>query len=413
MNGAELVAHCAAAASALLAVPAAVFATECALGCAPGRRRGRTHADDADGDVRVAVVVPAHDEGAGVAPTIASVLPQLRAGDRLVVVADNCSDDTAAQARAAAARVASAATCVVAERVDPTRRGKGHALAHALALLADDPPHAVAFVDADCRVVAGSLRAVAVAAHATGRPAQADNTVVPPAGAGPLARLGAFAFLVRNRVRPCGMSRLGLPVPITGTGFALPWALTGRIAGLGGELVEDLVLGLELARDGHGALLAPTTRIESAMPAADAEAGKQRRRWEHGQLAAMTRHAPRLLLGALAGRPRLLGVALDLTVPPLALLASLLAAAVALGALAWLWSGDALALTIAAAATAAVTLATLLAWAVHARRLLPARELLRIPLYVLWKLPSYAAFLWRRESAWRRTQRDDARPPSA
>lgn len=44
---------------------------------------------------RIAVLVPVHNEETGIAATINSILRQLQAGDRLLVVADNCSDNTA------------------------------------------------------------------------------------------------------------------------------------------------------------------------------------------------------------------------------------------------------------------------------------------------------------------------------
>ena len=50
---------------------------------------------------RVAVLVPAHDEAAGIAATLTNICSQLAAGDRLLVVADNCSDATALVARSA------------------------------------------------------------------------------------------------------------------------------------------------------------------------------------------------------------------------------------------------------------------------------------------------------------------------
>src|SRR5436853_418709 len=52
-----------------------------------------------------AVLIPAHNEGAGTLPTIGDVRAQLAPGDRIVVVADNCTDDTAAIAQAAGAEV--------------------------------------------------------------------------------------------------------------------------------------------------------------------------------------------------------------------------------------------------------------------------------------------------------------------
>ena len=69
---------------------------------------------------RVAVLVPAHNESSVITATLNSLLPQLREGDRLLVVADNCTDDTAVLVRAAGAEVA--------ERSNEQQRGKGYAL---------------------------------------------------------------------------------------------------------------------------------------------------------------------------------------------------------------------------------------------------------------------------------------------
>ncbi|MGA2127432.1 MAG: glycosyltransferase, partial [Xanthobacteraceae bacterium] len=85
-----------------------------------------------------AVLVPAHNEGANLLLTLADIRGQLRAGDRLLVVADNCDDDTAA--------VAAAGGAEVIERHDPERRGKGHALEFGIRHLASDPPGVVIVV---------------------------------------------------------------------------------------------------------------------------------------------------------------------------------------------------------------------------------------------------------------------------
>ena len=74
---------------------------------------------------RFRFVVPAHNESAGIGDTVAS----LRGVDypselfEVVVVADNCQDDTADKARAAGADVM--------VRNDSEKRGKGYALDHA------------------------------------------------------------------------------------------------------------------------------------------------------------------------------------------------------------------------------------------------------------------------------------------
>lgn len=393
-------------AAATLAVPAATYCMQCVLGSLPWRRRPTPSPARPP---RVAVVIPAHDESAGIAATVGGVLRQLDAGDRLVVVADNCADDTAARARAAAEASPSRARCTVVERADPERRGKGHALAFGRDLLTDDPPDVVVFVDADCRVVQGSVRELAAWAMATDRPVQADY-VIDRANDSPLGALSAFAIRVRNRVRPRGLARLGLPCQITGSGMALPWSLTTLLDGLGGHLVEDLVLGLEAALAGRAPLCCPEVRVESRLPHADDDARTQRRRWEHGQLATALAYGPRLLLASVRrGSPALLALGLDLLVPPLALLVSLLLLVMA-AATAHAVTNDApIALCLAAGALVASVAGTLVAWSQHAREMLPRRQLLRIPLYLLWKLPLYFGFLRRREQVWRRTPRSTAR----
>jgi cellulose synthase/poly-beta-1,6-N-acetylglucosamine synthase-like glycosyltransferase len=45
-----------------------------------------------DSRQRIAVLIPAHNEAAEIAATIQSILPQMKGGDRLIAIADNCSD---------------------------------------------------------------------------------------------------------------------------------------------------------------------------------------------------------------------------------------------------------------------------------------------------------------------------------
>ena len=62
--------------------------------------------DEADTDaaaraLRLTVLVPAHNERLTIAATLASLWGQTRPPERVIVVADNCDDDTADIARAA------------------------------------------------------------------------------------------------------------------------------------------------------------------------------------------------------------------------------------------------------------------------------------------------------------------------
>jgi cellulose synthase/poly-beta-1,6-N-acetylglucosamine synthase-like glycosyltransferase len=387
-------------AAGAVALPGAILLGECLASLLPVADRGRAAAQAGPDRPRVAVLVPAHDEQGGVGATVLGLLPQIAPGDRLIVIADNCTDGTAAAATAAGA--------AVIERRDPERRGKGFAIQFGLEHLDADPPEVVVLVDADCRVSAGGIATIAGRAAVTGRPVQAEYLLGAPEHPTPKGVISALAVLVRNRVRPRGLHRLGLPCHLTGSGMAFPWRVLRDAPETGSNLVEDLVMGIEMAMRGNPPLLCPQANVESELPDADDAAMKQRRRWEHGQLQTLVKYGPRLVLGGLLrARPDLVGLGLDLVVPPLALLimlqlatASGLVAAAALGWASWLPA------IVAGAGLTAVALAVLLGWAKFARHSLPFRYLLHVPFYVLWKIPLYLSLLLgRKQKTWERTAR--------
>lgn len=382
-------------AAAVLAVPLAVLAVECLA----ARRRPAAPAPERDDRFRATVLIPAHDEEPVLGATLRTLAPQLGPRDRVLVVADNCTDRTAGIARAHGAWVL--------ERTDPDRRGKGYALAFGLDALRADPPDVVVMLDADCRVRDGALARLVEAAHATGRPVQAAYRMDPPAAPGPDRRLAAFAFRVKNVVRPLGLKRLRLPCLLTGTGMAFPWSVI-RTAKLGhGHIVEDMQLAVDLAVAGHPAAFLPDADVRGEFPSAEAAAGSQRKRWEHGHLRVMRSELPRLVFAALRrGRPALLALALELCVPPVSALVMLTAAVLALLAL-WAALGGAwgpAALLGAAAAAAGLGLAS--AWRAEGREVLPPRALVRAPWYAVRKVPLYLSFFVRPQAAWVRTRRE-------
>lgn len=367
-------------------------------------RRSPARVPDGPGP-RMAIVVPAHDEEGQIVAIVRGLLAQLGPGDRLLVVADNCQDRTAALAREAGAEVL--------ERNHPTERGKGFAISFAVAHLAANPPDVVVLVDADCVVSAGRLATLARAAGQTGTAVQADYLLGAPARAAGLGSVNAFAILVRNRVRPLGLDRLAQACQLTGSGMAFPWAVLRDAPAMRENLVEDMALGLALALQGRASRLCPDVRVTSELPTAAAAGLRQRRRWEHGQLHTMATYGPRLL-AAFVRRPRraLLGLALDLLVPPLALLVMIESTLlVVTGAAAALSLASWLPFALAAASLASVGLATAIAWAVFGRQTLSLGTALRIPFYVVWKAGLYARLLvGGKPKAWERTERDPSAP---
>ncbi|MGE8382883.1 MAG: glycosyltransferase family 2 protein, partial [Pseudomonas putida] len=192
-------------------VPVSVFFLQMLLACLPPRSRPL----GVSVRPRVAVLVPAHDEAAIIRATLASVTPQLLPGDRLLVVADNCTDDTARLAREAGAEVV--------ERFDTVLRGKGYALDFGVRHLALQPPEVVIVVDADCQVAEGAIDCLARRYHQAQRPVQALYLMRAPAGSGLTVQVAEFAWRVKNLVRPRGWARLGLPCQLMGAGMAFGW----------------------------------------------------------------------------------------------------------------------------------------------------------------------------------------------
>ncbi|HEY2749629.1 MAG TPA: glycosyltransferase family 2 protein, partial [Polyangia bacterium] len=258
---------------ALAALPTIVLVVE-VLAALP---RARAAAAAGDPSLRVAVLVPAHDEERGIAATLATIAPQLRDGDRLVVVADNCGDATAERARAAGADVF--------ERSDGAHRGKSFAIASGVTYLAANEPDIVIIVDADCRVEPGAIDALRAAA--VERPAQAAYVMRAPDGAPPARRLAELMFLLRNVVRPLGLARLGVPCLLTGAGMAFPWSLIRGAALASGSVVEDLQLAIDLAADGTPPRFCGEARVTSLFPTGEAAAGKQQTRWLWGVVRAI------------------------------------------------------------------------------------------------------------------------------
>ena len=348
---------------------------------------------------RLAALVPAHNETTHLLPTLEDIKSQLRPGDRLVVVADNCTDDTGAVAAAAGAEVAT--------RQDPERIGKGYALDFGIRHLCADPPEVVVVVDADCRVKGNAIERLANACEYLGRPVQAVDLMTAPAGMEYRYRIAEFAWLVRNWVRPLGLNSLSLPCQLMGTGMAFPWSVISRASLANGHLVEDLKLGLDLAAAGMPAAFCPTAVVTSEFAASQKGAQSQRKRWEQGAISIMLHTAVPLIFSAIARRnAALLALALDAAVPPLALFALLIAGTFAVAAFAALLGLSAAPLVVASYVLLAFGLSGFLCWWNWGRKLLPASALPSMLAYLGSKLPLYAGMLTGKGATrWVRTER--------
>lgn len=347
----------------------------------------------------VAVLVPAHNEAAVVAETLRSITPQMAAGDRLLVVADNCSDETA--------DIAAQAGAEVVVRHNDELRGKGYALDFGIRHLASaSPPEVVVIVDADCQVGEGCIDRLARQCASTERPVQALYLMHSPSAAGLKMQLAEFAWRVKNLVRPLGASNMGMPCQLMGTGMAFPWTLVESADLANASIVEDMQLGIDLALNGHPPLFCPEIKVSSVFPETAAAEQSQRTRWEHGHMAMIVKSFPNVFAkGMLRGDAKLLGLALDLSVPPLALLVLALLGCFFLAFATYIFWAMILPVCMAATGLCLLTVAIMLAWYGWGREVVAFSTLLSVPFYVLAKIPLYLKFLVKRQQEWVRTDR--------
>ncbi|WP_013323983.1 glycosyltransferase family 2 protein [Gloeothece verrucosa] len=348
---------------------------------------------------KIGVLVPAHNEALVIATTLASLINQVSSPESIVVIADNCTDETAA--------IAAQFGVKVIERIEPEQRGKGYALDFGLRYLALNPPDVVVIIDADCQVTEGSIEQLVSMALKEQKPIQATYVMEKPAVSQPKDIVSALAFIVKNQVRTTGLAGMGLPCLLAGTGMAFPWFVINKVQWASGNLVEDMQLGIDLALAGYAPRFCRSAKVIGILPQQQKAATTQRTRWEHGHVQTLLTQVPQLGMAALAQRRfELLALALEIGVPPLSLLVMLwgLGLIIAIGA--GLFLGIWLPLGILSLAGLMIFTAILGGWFKFASKELPGTALLGIPGYLLWKIPLYVALLLKPEKKWVKTERE-------
>ncbi len=354
----------------------------------PGRRPP-TATSCAD---RLAFVVPAHNEAANIQTTVNNLVAACQSDGRaeVWVIADNCSDDTAEQARSAGARVL--------ERHNLNQRGKGYALEHAFEHIPTDAGEWLIVVDADSTLDAGFLPALRAAMTSDRNAVQA--CYLSRAGErlrSRVSRIGQWGF---NLVRPLGRQRLGVSCGLFGNGFALRRSLLQRLPYTAHSVVEDLEYHLLLVAAGERVhFLREAVVIGEIADSVDG-ARTQRARWEGGRLRMLKAHFVPLLLRCLRGDRTAIELLADLLLLPLGLHVVLLLLAAALGGIG-LWAA-ALGVLAVGIYLVAILLRGPTTW-----RDLGALAL--SPVYVIWKLSLLPATLLqsRRQAAWVRSRRNN------
>lgn len=383
----------------ICAVPTLVFCIQIASAWFLVQRGVRSDRPAGEGDVPATVIlVPAHNEERVIANTL-NALKGLSPRMVVLVIADNCSDQTA--------RIARESGVQVVERTSDTLRGKGYALQHGLDHIRSAPPEVVIVLDADCTTTAADMHRLSHWCSSLSEPVQGIYLMHAPEGGAVGSKVAAFAWLVKTFVRPNGWRIWGNTSQLMGSGFAMPWKIAGTLDLASGHIVEDMKLTLDLASQWHAPRFVTDVNVASTFPSADRAQATQRKRWEHGHLSMVMKDVPcAIYRAARDGNRQLLSVALDLWVPPLSLLVMLLGTLSMLSVYQVVFQVPTIASMATLGLMASLILAVALAWFQWGRSVLSLWELAAIPVFMLRKLSVYATFFLRREKSWRRTDRD-------
>jgi 1,2-diacylglycerol 3-beta-glucosyltransferase len=355
------------------------------------------------------IIVPAHNEEVTLPATLAA-FKQLRTGkgnlikpEQIVVIADNCTDSTAEIARSAGV--------VVYERHDTTNRGKGFALRYVFEKLPLDFPqyNYYAIFDADTIVDPDFINHAVTTLGRGAQVMQGRYDVLKPEETR-RTQLMYVAFVLFNHIRPLGRRVLGFSDGLKGNGMVFRRRVLEKYPWQAYSIVEDIEYGTRLTEAGIRVEYVPEAKLYGQAPTGGKQALSQRMRWEGGRGAQARQDVPKLLKVALKRRSLIpFDRAMDLIIPPLGLLFSVIVFLGIINALVWIVLGGTLLgiLALLWALPLAGILLFVLAGLLVAR--VPAKAYIALafaPFYLLWKLWVYFILLTRRlPKEWVRTER--------
>ena len=213
--------------------------------------------------LQVAVLIPAHNEEKTVVGLLDDLARQTRAPAIVLVIAHNCSDDTARVARAAGAQVL----------VLDTGHEKSHALEAGLKWLEERSWDAVLIVDADCRVRPECIERL------RGTPndvAQGCIVLDPQAGGGLML---SFFYRLDETILHRGRERMGMFELLRGTGLLLGRDALARCPWGAGGLTEDRAQTYAFLSAGIPTRFDEELVVVASPPERSEDIWNQRRRW--------------------------------------------------------------------------------------------------------------------------------------
>ena len=247
---------------------------------------------------RFAIFIPAHNEEIVIGNIVENLKQMNYPKDSydMYVIADNCTDDTAAIAEDAGASVL--------KRTDDKKRGKGYALQWAFEriLFGEDSEYDAAVIfDADNLVSKNFLREMNNKLCDGQKVIQGYIDSKNPYDSWITASY-SVAFWSSNRLFQSARSFLGMSCEIGGTGFCMDVQVLKEVGWQATCLVEDLEFTMKLMQNNIRVGWAQEAIVYDEKPLTLAQSWKQRRRWMQGFADVCSRYFLKLFIKGIKDR---------------------------------------------------------------------------------------------------------------
>ncbi len=236
----------------------------------------------------VAIIIPAHNEEESIAETIKSCRELEYPSNKydIIVVADNCKDDTAELSEKNGA--------IVFERNDTTAKGKGHALKWAFEKLIDHDYEAYLVLDADCSISKNGLQKINY--HLTeGKKVLQLNDLTSNPDESPLSYTLAIGNFIENHLFYAPKSKLNLAVFLRGTGMVFSKDILDKYPWEATSIAEDTDYSIKLISNNIPIYFIETASVVSPFPTNINQLNTQRDRWAGGNIALSKNFALKML----------------------------------------------------------------------------------------------------------------------
>lgn len=245
---------------------------------------------------KFAVIIPAHNESRLIGRTLEQLelLDYPRDLYEVVVVADNCDDNTAEIARTRGV------TCL--ERCDPLNQGKGNVLRWVFPRLLESGDHdGYVVIDADTFPAPDFLRVVNTYFCRDALVVQGYSQARHP-DRSPLESLAFLGFALNRNLRYRGRSRLGWTTNLLGTGMCFQRKVMEQYGWNTVSMVEDIEYEMFLHLHDIRVTFAPAARLSVELHKGIQQSHGQRTRWDMGKFEIRNKYLPRLLMAGIKKR---------------------------------------------------------------------------------------------------------------